>query len=250
MFQKLTTHAHTALGAFEALPLGEPHRSAHEAATTAIRALSDAARPALFPGPEPIGADTWADLNSHLDVVPTGPGFGRALVVIHGEALVSHPKLARAIRGAAVRGRLGDALGAFEWAVAAQLADTEEAARVFVEAAAMLVQADAIKERHEAHNRAAVEAIARSERAAAAAIADAAKEHRASMAQFFIGRGTTVFQLGGRSFTGQNIAAMLKGELSRDTDGYTARDLNITGTPSIDAIEKAMRQRLAFEAAA
>lgn len=247
-----TTAAQQALDTLKRVTLGEPYRPAFEAATTAARAVCDSARPAIFPGIEPIGADVMADLNLCLDSVPIGPEFSAGLVQLHGEAVTEHPALARAIRSGAMRRRLrADDVGTFERQTSAQLAATGDPAAVaFSEAIAMLSDADAIRADHEAHSQAELERIANEQRAADAAVAAVEQQHRDHLAQFFGARSSVTFQLGGRTFSGGAVAALLNGQMARDTDGYGAVDLNTTNTPSLDAIEKAMRQQLAFEAAA
>jgi len=273
---KTTTETKALLGAAEnavrtlrEVAQGATYGAPYTAAVNASEALRQHARAGFMRPIEPIDADTTATLADLIGWLPTYGTFGSDLAALHGEALHTHPRLAQAIRGTAVVHRVRavaeahaariqrpagafalEAVAAFERLIAGQMAEAEESARVYLVACDLLAEAHAIHARHQAHAADVLAASQREQRQADAAIAAAAKDRRDHLVAFFRSRHAIRFQVGGREFTGAAVAALLTGEQARDVDGHTGRDLNIAGAPRLDVIEKAMRQRLAFEAAA
>jgi len=268
-YSQLTKAAEGAVKTLEAIALGEPYHAEHEAAVGAAEALRRHARSGFMRPLEPIDSDTTATLSDLIGWLPAGGTFGADLAALHAEARLTHPALAAAIRGVATTHRVrkvaevhaariqkpaaayaAESVAAFEHLIASTMADTDEAARAFLLACGVAATAQAVRVRHEAHAAATVAAIEADQRQADAAIAGVDADRRAAIAAFFSARRGQTFQVGGRMFDGAAVTAMLRGELARDTDGDSAHDLNVAANPTLDQIEKAMRQRVAHEAAA
>jgi hypothetical protein len=271
--KKLTSlrlEAEAAVAALEHLPLGAPHAVVEERAREAVMDVRSPALERLFPE-MPTQRAGLSDVISAFEFYEqqfTPSNYWQHVADLHRKTIDAYPELAAFIRSGLVSERVlfianrqavtvgrrpaefaDEIHNRLRRVIAQQLRGVEAHepyASIIGEAAAWKSRIDAAVAQRRTHAADEFDRIDQQRREGAAASTLAEQVERDRLAAFFEARPNRMFSVGARDFSGRAIAALLRGEVGRDSEGHTPERSMVD--PTLSDFDLAMRLAQAAEA--